>query len=219
MSLPKVRVSLKGLFQTGMPFFGLIRFKLSRPAVTEDDYFIAPQEWQTVEFRPDGEAVAELIPNSVLGEGTCYEYQIIKRTAGVYISERYCKEHTVLKGVVVVPDHDCLFVDIAALPTDGKGTAESYASEAKQAAQIAVEAVKDFSQMSVEAETLPPDSEATAAFSHETNVLTLGIPQGKTGYGFGRFRIEDSCLKMDYVGVNESPACFINEKGELEVEI
>lgn len=225
-----VKITIEGLFQNALPFDGVIRFKLSRPCRADEQY-ILPDKWQEVGFRSNGVSVVELIPNSLLGERTFYEFEVVRKRFGVPMSEKSIRLNTIHRGAIYVPDYDCNFVDLAVLAHDIPdlfGACYALASQAKQAAAQANQKLDTLANISAEATTLEPEAEATADFDSETGVLALGIPRGKQGEkgetgdvvtAFGQFSIDDSVLVLDYVGKDDEPVFTINEAGELEVDV
>ena len=181
-AMKTVCVTLDGLYQSAVPFDGIFRVKLNRAAICEEHKVcVLPKEWQTIEFTADGVATVDLIPNSMFGEGTYYEYEIKCRlNTGAYVYDKYGKWKCITKGVFVAPDHDCNFSEIATVQPMAEEpieAAKAYASEAKECVNKVSQVVADFGD-ELKAETeerKQADTKTLAAAKDYTDEAIAGI--------------------------------------------
>jgi hypothetical protein len=181
--LRTVKIKLKGLYQSAEPFDGILRVKLSRPAKSEETGIcVFPEEWQTIAFSSGGEAVAELIPNSLLGEGTFYNYEIVcNLNTGAYVYDKYGKKKTISKGIFVVPEADCDLADIVTLdppvevPIDASALnaskAKAYAREAEVSALASGDHAMDSRQSAEEAGQYAEEAKQAASAAAQSSAI------------------------------------------------
>lgn len=81
------------------------------------------------------------------------------------------------------------------------GNATTAASDAADSARVASEAADEIKELTAEAVTLPPGSDATANYDPITGVLALGIPEGEPGSGVS----VHICSAAEYDAVTRIP--------------
>ena len=97
-----------------------------------------------------------------------------------------------------------------------KTAAETAATSAQAAAETAEQALDDFKNLSVTAETLESGQDATATYNFDTGILTLGIPRGQVGNGVSSVLLNnDYTLTLNFTdGTSTTVGPIRGEKGE-----